>query len=1421
VHGAIHGKWSSLGSETGFLGYPTTDESGTPDGIGRYNHFQGGSIYWTPATNAHEVHGAIWVYWASVGWERSSFGYPISDETDAAGGRISYFQHGSIYWSPATGAQPQQGPWLARLSPTLIASLLKAGITEPAALVPKLQSQAAVLSLSQTTGTKPITLVSLAARADMARILGEQKVSLEQLQLLECAGLATPAAMGKFAGREADCAAYLTYTARRLRMAPPTQPQVKAWVQAASQAKSALPDPKTLLPQVGKGQPRRLRARAIGEGIAPGDAPVFSGDPLDNGGLSAADRQALLTSYTQMYVQAGLNEQAAAMYALAIVSPMIVIKAGESEGYKEFQAPGSGLYRADISLRRAWGSIAIKWVVEKPLARNFFLNHVAKTAPPVASRETPSKFAEAGGLPLGTGTIEIKQEFGGNTGAPQSGNAGSTAGGGVTYGGTVVDTLAHAYTPILQGDKEGSSGNPFDAGDYSLYFWIKPADVPVGGKLRLRLVVEKNVDGPTVTSPPSKPGQIGDPDSSSNQPPPKPDPTISGSIVVTRQTATPIEYNKPCTVPWVSPDSNGRNRANQVQWFQAPLYTPPGGVGERAFRLTATAVTDPNLYQQFLPDWVISNYDKERGRTGHSANDGICVGVDVIRDSAFPVAGAETFHNGVSYLDHAAAVENGIYQVVIGAGAQQLMETGYLMRRYSFPQGETRVTVSLELEGGKVETWYMPELQYLRLSGEGGHADDNGFGDFVIETKAVLGNAAVVSGSATHKQKSVDIPKWAAQLNRYEVQDIPAPGPWTDGDKTAWCMPHVVLAHWTPEQLEQYDAVNLAIGVRAVHQMTFWESVEESFDPFVKALKALIDAGKTIFEAYGGSVLGAVSSFSSFVQDCMHMDDQQADRYVEYFGTAAMTTGKQWPWPWGLIDDDALARFFRLRAAAGSTCPGSTSPWADEKTGKSGDPGCVTDYTGSPADWIECEIRMRKVAAPYSVGWVDSIQFTTSDDPCPKWGYGALYGLTGPATDFGGVGGWPAEPFNQATDFDKFDDIYALPESNGLKNSSTRCTGGNGRSLRLTGPRPSPTARSPLDRAPAPTFTCTCNRMRRASTARPSARSISRSTSRISGVTAAGVAKPSISPTPRAGATFGGRRPSARRAHFITVTMSSANLAFTWIRSKSESTSTSGKDNDLPKTSRPPSSETTARGMSAPRSGLPGLVPIPDIGGFILGDPDDPSYRELFVRWFQFGTFCPIFRVHGTRAPDRNELWSYGADAQRILVSYDKLRYRLLPYIYSVAWMITNQSYTPMRALVMDFPSDRRVLNIGDQYMFGPGILVSPITEEGAISRHLYLPAGVQWRDFWTGAAQDGGRYIDSPAPLDRIPLYVRTGSIIPLGPDEEYAAEKPADPLEVRIYTGADGSFVLYEDENDSYNYERGIHASIAMQWNEQRCRS
>jgi alpha-D-xyloside xylohydrolase len=236
-------------------------------------------------------------------------------------------------------------------------------------------------------------------------------------------------------------------------------------------------------------------------------------------------------------------------------------------------------------------------------------------------------------------------------------------------------------------------------------------------------------------------------------------------------------------------------------------------------------------------------------------------------------------------------------------------------------------------------------------------------------------------------------------------------------------------------------------------------------------------------------------------------------------------------------------------------------------------------------------------------------------------------------------------------------------------------------------------------------------------------------------------------------------------------------------------------------------------GLNFELSGIPYWTT--DIGGFVSGNPVDPSYRELFIRWFQFGTFSPIFRVHGTRTNDQNELWSYGAEAQTILSNYDRLRYRLMPYIYSMAWMVTSASYTPMRALAMDFPGDRRAQNVGDQFMFGPALLVSPVTEPAASTRRMYLPKGA-WYDFWTGNKQEGGLTETTPAPLDRLPLFVRAGSIIPMGPELQYASEKPADPIELRVYRGADGSFTLYEDENDGYDYEKGAYATILIRWNE-----
>ena len=222
-----------------------------------------------------------------------------------------------------------------------------------------------------------------------------------------------------------------------------------------------------------------------------------------------------------------------------------------------------------------------------------------------------------------------------------------------------------------------------------------------------------------------------------------------------------------------------------------------------------------------------------------------------------------------------------------------------------------------------------------------------------------------------------------------------------------------------------------------------------------------------------------------------------------------------------------------------------------------------------------------------------------------------------------------------------------------------------------------------------------------------------------------------------------------------------------------------------------------------------------DIGGFILGRPSDPAYRELFVRWFEYGTFCPIFRVHGTRVPDENELWSYGSRAQEILTKYDTLRYRLLPYIYSVAWRITSQSSTMMRPLVMDYRDDATARNIGDQFLFGPALLVNPVTDPGVDSRRLYLPHST-WFDFWTGQSMTGGKFITAAAPLETLPLYVRAGSILPMGPALQYTSEKPAAPLELRIYPGADGDFTLYEDEGDSYRYEKGAYATIRMHWDD-----
>jgi alpha-D-xyloside xylohydrolase len=222
-----------------------------------------------------------------------------------------------------------------------------------------------------------------------------------------------------------------------------------------------------------------------------------------------------------------------------------------------------------------------------------------------------------------------------------------------------------------------------------------------------------------------------------------------------------------------------------------------------------------------------------------------------------------------------------------------------------------------------------------------------------------------------------------------------------------------------------------------------------------------------------------------------------------------------------------------------------------------------------------------------------------------------------------------------------------------------------------------------------------------------------------------------------------------------------------------------------------------------------------DIGGFTDGNPDDPAYRELFIRWFQYGAFCPIFRVHGTRATGQNELWSYGAEAQEILTRYDTLRYRLMPYIYSLAWQVTNAGYTFMRPLVMDYRDDVTARNIGDQFMFGPALLVSPVTDPGEVQRRVYLP-NTNWTNFWTGESQPGDRFVMAAAPRETLPLFVRAGSIVPMGPAMEYASQSAANPIELRVYPGADAEFTLYEDDGLTYDYEKGDYSTIPIRWDD-----
>lgn len=265
-----------------------------------------------------------------------------------------------------------------------------------------------------------------------------------------------------------------------------------------------------------------------------------------------------------------------------------------------------------------------------------------------------------------------------------------------------------------------------------------------------------------------------------------------------------------------------------------------------------------------------------------------------------------------------------------------------------------------------------------------------------------------------------------------------------------------------------------------------------------------------------------------------------------------------------------------------------------------------------------------------------------------------------------------------------------------------------------------------------------------------------------------------------------------------------------------------------------------------------------DIGGFFCNSyntmgagsaPRNPQFQELYVRWMQYGLFCPVFRSHGADAP--REIWQFGKKGEPVYDAIEKsirLRYRFIPYLYSTAWQVTSHNESYLRPLFSDFASDKRVWDMTDEFMFGRSILAAPIveaqyTEEkiikedamtgwdrkemnsdgevkvdftGSKATRKYLPKGTDWYDFWSGSRMKGGQFVTIQTTFDRVPMFVRVGSILPFGPEMQYVGEKAWDNLELRVYPGADATFTLYEDEGDNYNYERGVYSTINFEWSD-----
>lgn len=266
-----------------------------------------------------------------------------------------------------------------------------------------------------------------------------------------------------------------------------------------------------------------------------------------------------------------------------------------------------------------------------------------------------------------------------------------------------------------------------------------------------------------------------------------------------------------------------------------------------------------------------------------------------------------------------------------------------------------------------------------------------------------------------------------------------------------------------------------------------------------------------------------------------------------------------------------------------------------------------------------------------------------------------------------------------------------------------------------------------------------------------------------------------------------------------------------------------------------------------------------DIGGFFCGSyntrgngsaPQNPQYQELYIRWMQYGLFCPVFRSHGADAP--REIWQFGKKGEPIYDAIEKtirFRYRLLPYLYSIAWQVTSNNGSYLRPLFSDFATDKHVWNMTDEFLFGNEILACPIVEAQYTQEKIiredamtgwnkkeldventqlivdwtvtklvtkYIPKGADWYNFWTNERIKGGQDITLTTSIDHVPIFVRAGSILPLGPEMQYVGEKSWNNLEIRIYPGADGEFTLYEDEGDNYNYEQGYYSNIIFTWND-----